>query len=57
MKCAVRFWWRHAFAVVEDVLEGGEAVGVCVFVYTVEEGGWGCDGDTQAVGRDFDADV
>jgi len=57
MKCAVWFWWRHALADVEDVLEGGEAVGVCVFVYTVEEGGWGCDGDTQAVGGDFDAEV
>jgi len=53
----MRLWWRYALADVEDVLEGGEAVGVCVFVYTVEEGGWWGDGEAQAVGRDLDAEV
>ena len=53
----MRLWWRDALAYVEDVLEGGKAMGVCVFVYAVEEGGWGCDGEAQAVGRDFDAEV
>ena len=53
----MRFWWWHALADIEDVLEGGEAVGVCVFVYTGEERGWRCDGEAEAVGRDFDAEV
>jgi len=53
----VWFWWRHALADVEDVLEGGEAVGVCVFVYAVEEGGWWGDGESETVGRDFDAEA
>jgi len=53
----MRCWWRHALADVEHVLEGREAVGVCVFVYTGEEGGWRGDGEAQAVGRDLDAEV
>jgi len=57
MECTVWFWWRHALADVEDVLEGGEAVGVCVFVYAVEEGGWWGDGESETVGRDFDAEA
>ena len=57
MKCAVWFWLRHALADVEDVLEGGEAVGVCVFVYPGEVRGWRGDGEAEAVGGDFDAEV